>query len=89
MHPGSARRSPATALVAIANHRLVDFDGDHVGFRWRDYADGNKLEVMTLTVAEFLRRFLLHTLPREFVRLRHHGILGRGAAPACIGSTVG
>lgn len=65
-----------THRVAIANHRLLDFDGQNVRFRWRDYAQGNKLKVMTLSGEEFLRRFLLHTLPRGFVRIRHYGILG-------------
>ena len=64
-----------THKTAIANHRLVDFDGEHVRFRWRDYADGNKVKVMRLDVDEFIRRFLLHVLPRGFTRLRHYGLL--------------
>lgn len=64
-----------THRVAIANHRLVSFDGEHVRFRWRDYAHGNKLKVMTLEAGEFMRRFLLHTLPRGFNKLRHYGLL--------------
>ncbi len=64
-----------THKAAIANHRLVDFDGEHVRFRWRDYADGNKVKVMRLDVDEFIRRFLLHVLPRGFTRLRHYGLL--------------
>jgi len=65
-----------THRVAIANHRLVSFDGEQVRFRWRDYAHGNKVKVMTLSAEEFLRRFLLHTLPPRFVRIRHFGLLG-------------
>jgi hypothetical protein len=65
-----------THRVAIANHRLVSFDGDQVSFRWRDYAHGNQSKVMTLSAEEFLRRFLLHTLPSGFVRIRHYGLLG-------------
>ncbi len=65
-----------THRVAIANHRLVSFDGEQVRFRWRDYAHGNKVKVMTLSAEEFLRRFLLHTLPPRFVRIRHYGLLG-------------
>jgi len=65
-----------THKVAIANHRLVDFDGEHVRFRWRDYADGNRRKVMRLRADEFIRRFLLHVLPRGFTRLRHYGLLG-------------
>jgi len=64
-----------THKVAIANHRLVDFDGEHVRFRWRDYADSNKVKVMRLDADEFIRRFLLHVLPRGFTRLRHYGLL--------------
>ena len=64
-----------THKSAIANHRLVDFDGEHVQFRWRDYAHGNKVKVMTLDTGEFIRRFLLHVLPRGFTRLRHYGVL--------------
>ena len=64
-----------THKVAIANHRLVDFDGEHVRFRWRDYAHGNKRKVMRLHADEFVRRFLLHVLPRGFTRLRHYGLL--------------
>lgn len=65
-----------THRVAIANHRLVSFDGTQVRFRWRDYANGNKTKIMSLSADEFLRRFLLHTLPSRFVRIRHYGLLG-------------
>ena len=64
-----------THKTAIANHRLVDFDGEQVRFRWRDYAHGNKSKVMRLNAEEFVRRFLLHVLPRRFTRLRHYGVL--------------
>ena len=64
-----------THKTAIANHRLVDFDGEQVRFRWRDYAHGNKRKVMRLDAKEFVRRFLLHVLPRGFTRLRHYGVL--------------
>ena len=53
-----------THRVAISNHRLVSFDGDSVTFRWKDYAHGNKKRKMTVSANEFLRRFLLHALPR-------------------------
>jgi hypothetical protein len=46
-----------------------------VSFRWKDYAHGNKKRKMILTAAEFLRRFLLPTLPRGFVRIRSFGFL--------------
>jgi hypothetical protein len=64
-----------THRVAISNHRLIDFVDGKVTFRWKDYAHGNKKRRMTLTAAEFLRRFLLHTLPRGFVRIRFFGFL--------------
>ena len=64
-----------THRVAISNHRLISFDGDHVRFRWRDYAHGNKKRKMTLSAEEFIRRFLLHVLPKGFVRIRHCGFM--------------
>src|SRR5438445_99856 len=64
-----------THRVAITNHRLVAFDNDQVTFRWKDYAHGNKKRMMTLSAQEFLRRFLLHVLPRGFVRIRFFGYL--------------
>ena len=65
-----------THRVAIANHRLVSFENGEVRFRWRDYANGNKTKIMNLSGEEFIRRFLLHTLPSGFVRIRHYGLLG-------------
>ena len=64
-----------THRVAISNHRLVALADDKVTFRWRDSAHKNKKRQMTLSIEEFLRRFLLHVLPRGFVRIRHFGIL--------------
>lgn len=64
-----------THRIAISNHRLIRFDGDHVTFRWKDYAHGGKQRIMTLTAQEFLRRFFLHVLPKGFVRIRHYGLL--------------
>lgn len=48
---------------------------ENVSFRWKDYADGNKIKSMTLKVAEFMRRFLLHVLPKGFIKIRFSGIL--------------
>jgi len=64
-----------THRVAISNHRLVSFSAGQVTFRWKDYAHGNKIRRMTLSAEEFLRRFLLHVLPRGFVRIRFFGML--------------
>jgi len=64
-----------THRVAISNHRLLAFDGEHVTFRWKDYAHGGRWGQMTLKTCEFLRRFFLHVLPKAFVRIRHFGFL--------------
>jgi hypothetical protein len=76
-----------THRVAISNRRIVSFRDDRVTFRWRDSAHKNKKRLLTLPVDEFLRRFLLHVLPRGFVRIRHFGFLAsrrRGAlVPLC------
>jgi hypothetical protein len=64
-----------THRVAISNHRLVSLADGKVTFRWRDSAHKNKKRLMTISVEEFLRRFLLHVLPTRFIRIRHFGIL--------------
>jgi len=64
-----------THRVAISNERLIKMDGDRIVFRLKDYADGGRQKTMTLDACEFMRRFLLHTLPRGFVRIRHFGFL--------------
>ena len=64
-----------THRVAISNHRLVSFVDDKVTFCWRDSAHKNKKRLLTLSADEFLRRFLLHVLPRGFIRIRHFGFL--------------
>ncbi len=63
-----------THRVAISNHRLVALKQGQVSFRWKDYAHGGKQKVMTLSSDEFLRRFLLHVLPKGLVRIRHFGL---------------
>jgi len=64
-----------THRVAISNHRLVSFTNGQVTFRWRDSAHNNEQKLMTLALDEFLRRFLLHLLPKGFVRIRHFGLV--------------
>src|SRR6202163_3766187 len=64
-----------THRVAISNHRLVSLANGQVTFRWRDSAHNNEQKLMTLALDEFLRRFLLHLLPKGFVRIRHFGFL--------------
>ena len=63
-----------THRVAIANHRIVYLDDGKVTFTVKDYADNATPKQMTLGAVEFLRRFLLHVLPRRFVRIRHYGL---------------
>ena len=64
-----------THRVAISNFRLVSFADGKVTFRWRDSAHSNEQKLMTLSLDEFLRRFLLHLLPEGFVRIRNFGFL--------------
>jgi hypothetical protein len=64
-----------THRVAIANGRLLRFENGQVTFRWRDSAHRNQKKIMTLEALEFMRRFLLHVLPRGFVKIRHFGFL--------------
>ncbi len=64
-----------THRVAISNHRLVSFVDGKVTFRWRDSAHNNEQKLLTLSLDEFLRRFLLHVLPKGFVRIRNFGFL--------------
>ena len=64
-----------THRVAISNHRLVSFAEDKVTFRWRDSARNNEQKLLTLSLDEFLHRFLLRVLPRGFVRIRNFGFL--------------
>jgi len=64
-----------THRVAISNHRLVAVEDGKVTFRWKDYAHGNRQRTMSLDAVEFLRRFLLHVLPKGFVRVRYYGFL--------------
>jgi len=64
-----------THRIAISNHRLISCENEKVSFRWRDYADKNKIKVMSLGAEEFIRRYLLHVLPLGFTRLRHIGFL--------------
>jgi len=64
-----------THRVAISNHRLVSSAEGKVTFCWRDSAHHNEQKLLTLSQDEFLRRFLLHVLPKGFVRIRNFGFL--------------
>ena len=63
-----------THRIAISNNRIVGMNDGKVSFNWRDYKDGNKIKLLTLTSDEFIRRFLLHVLPAGFRKIRHFGI---------------
>jgi hypothetical protein len=69
-----------THRVAISNRRLVAADNDGVAFRWKDYRiDGpGRWKTMTLTPHEFIRRFLMHVLPKGLHRIRHYGLFANG-----------
>jgi hypothetical protein len=75
-----------THRVAISNRRLVAFDDAGVTFRYKDYRrdGGQRQRVMTLATDEFIRRFLLHVLPRGFHRIRHYGLLASSARKASL-----
>ncbi|MGI9404028.1 MAG: IS91 family transposase [Hyphomicrobium sp.] len=75
-----------THRVAISNHRLIRADNTGVTFKYKDYrVDGReRTKTMTLDVAEFIRRFLVHVLPKRFHRIRHHGLLANGHRAANI-----
>ena len=90
-----------THRIAISNHRLVKIEDDRVYFKYRDSRNENKSKVMSLHVKEFMRRFLLHVLPKGYVRIRHFGILASRLkketielmrnlmeAPPCVSRTV-
>lgn len=64
-----------THRVAISNRRLVSISDGQVTFRYKDYRHAQRQAVMRLPAVEFIRRFLLHGLPKGFVRIRHYGLL--------------
>lgn len=75
-----------THRVAISNRRLIAFDETGVTMRYKDYRrDGaDRQRVMTLSTDEFIRRFLLHVLPRGFHRIRHYGLLAASSRKASL-----
>lgn len=64
-----------THRVAISNQRIKGIDGDSIAFKWKDYKDHSKQKTMKLPAMEFIRRFLLHILPKGFCKIRYYGIL--------------
>lgn len=69
-----------THRVAISNRRLVAADDGGVSFRWKDYREDGlaRWKTMTLSSSEFIRRFLIHVLPKGFHRIRHYGLFANG-----------
>ena len=65
-----------THRVAISNERIIGIEGEEVKFKWRDYKDNNKMKEMKISVEEFIRRFMMHILPPNFMKIRYYGILG-------------
>jgi hypothetical protein len=70
-----------THRVAIANGRLISFDERGVTFKWKDYRikGRDRFKRMTLATDEFIRRFLIHVLPKGLHRIRHYGLFAKGA----------
>jgi hypothetical protein len=61
--------------IALTDGRIVNRDGDRVQLDYKDYRDGSCHKIMTLASEELIRRFLLHVLPKGFMRIRHFGFL--------------
>src|SRR5262249_35012721 len=72
-------RARYTHRFALSNNRLLGLTEGQVRFTWKDYAHGNRRKVMCLQATEFIRRFLLHVLPKGFMRIRHYGLLANRA----------
>ena len=64
-----------THRVAISNYRIQTMEDGKVSFKWRDYRDNNQEKIMTLDAFEFIRRFLLHVLPKGYCKIRYYGLL--------------
>jgi len=64
-----------THRIAISNRRILPIDQGEITFNYKDYKDDCKEKTMSLKASEFIRRFLLHVLPKGFVRIRHFGLL--------------
>jgi len=64
-----------THRIAISNGRILSFNDTGVTFQIKDYKKQNELSQITLTPVEFIRRFLMHILPKGFVKIRYYGIL--------------
>jgi hypothetical protein len=63
-----------THRIAIANSRIMDLNDEKIKFRYKDYSDESKIKIMELTNVEFMRRFVMHIIPKRFMRIRFGGI---------------
>lgn len=61
--------------VAISNERIKNIENGNVTFEYKDYKDNSKIKEMTISAEEFIRRFLLHVLPKHFTKIKHYGLL--------------
>jgi hypothetical protein len=73
-----------THRVAITNNRIIAIDDGRVRFSYQDRSDDNKEKELTLSAQEFIRRFLLHVLPRGFTKIRYYGFLAHANKRTCI-----
>lgn len=73
-----------THRVAITNNRILSIEDGKVTFTYRDRSDGNTLKNLTIKATEFIRRYLLHILPRGFMKIRYFGFLGHANKKTCI-----
>jgi hypothetical protein len=73
-----------THRIAISDARLVGLDGERVALRCRDYRDGARHKTVWLDGVELVRRFLLHVLPKGFMRIRHYGLLANRCRVECL-----
>lgn len=73
-----------THRIAISNQRIISYDSTSVTFRYKDYRDGNAIKEMTLSTEEFMRRYLLHVLPKGFCKIRSYGLLSNRHKKKCL-----
>ena len=65
-----------THRIAISNARIKKYEDNKVTFSYKDYSDHNQIKEMTLDDTEFFRRYMMHVLPPNFMKIRHYGFLG-------------
>lgn len=61
--------------IAISNERILDIENNAITFEYKDYKDNGKVKIMKLSASEFIRRFLLHVLPKSLTKIKHYGLL--------------